>query len=78
MQLSRIFHTSVPLLIACLLTPVGVHADTDFNSLVVFGDSLSDPGNKFALTGLSNVPPYDLLDPFVVPNGPYARGGHHH
>ena len=78
MRLPRILNTSVPLLIACLLTPVGIHAGTDFNSLVVFGDSLSDPGNKFALTGLSNVPPYDLLDPFVVPNGPYARGGHHH
>lgn len=78
MQLSRILHTSVPLVITCLLTPVGVHADTEFNSLIVFGDSLSDPGNKFALTGLSNVPPYDLLDPFVVPNGPYARGGQHH
>lgn len=78
MSLSRVFHTSVPLLISCLLAPAGVHADADFDTFIVFGDSLSDPGNKFAVTGLSNVPPYDLLDDFFVPNGPYARGGHHH
>jgi outer membrane lipase/esterase len=46
--------------------------------LVVFGDSLSDPGNKFDETGLSNTPPYDLLDEFVIPDGPYTRGGLHH
>lgn len=78
MLLSRMFPASVPLLITCLLAPASVYADTDFDRLIVFGDSLSDPGNKFSLTGLSNVPPYDLLDPFVVPNGPYARGGQHH
>ena len=78
MSLFRVFYTSVPLLITCLLAAGSVHAETDFDTLIVFGDSLSDPGNKFAYTGLSNVPPYDLLDDFVVPNGPYARGGHHH
>jgi phospholipase/lecithinase/hemolysin len=78
MRLSRVFHVSISLLITCLLVSAGVHADTDFDTLIVFGDSLSDPGNKFAVTGLSNEPPYDLLDVFVVPNGPYARGGHHH
>ena len=41
------------------------------------GDSLSDPGNAFALTGEQSVPPYDTLDPFLVPSAPYARGGHH-
>lgn len=43
--------------------------------LVIFGDSLSDTGNKFFDTGLLNRPPYDQLDAFLVPDGPYARGG---
>ncbi|MGB5541214.1 MAG: SGNH/GDSL hydrolase family protein [Gammaproteobacteria bacterium] len=53
-------------------------AGLDYDGLVIFGDSLSDPGNKYVVTGLSNTPPYDLLDPFLVPDGPYSRGGHHH
>jgi len=65
-------------------------AQLTFNSVVVFGDSLSDPGNAFALithpiAGLThtayvnqNTPPYDVLDAeFFVPSSPYARGGHH-
>ncbi len=39
---------------------------------VVFGDSLSDPGNAFVLTGDIAVPPFSL-----IPNAPYARGGLH-
>lgn len=50
-------------------------AEFAFDGLVVFGDSLSDSGNKYVVTGLSNTPPYDLLDPFLVPDGPYTRGG---
>ena len=53
-------------------------ADFAYDGLVVFGDSLSDAGNKYVVTGLSNTPPYDLLDPFLVPDGPYTRGGLHH
>jgi outer membrane lipase/esterase len=53
-------------------------ADFAYDGLVVFGDSLSDSGNKYVVTGLSNTPPYDLLDPFLVPDGPYTRGGLHH
>jgi phospholipase/lecithinase/hemolysin len=48
-----------------------------FSRIVVFGASLSDPGNAFALRGGSNTPPDYLLDPFLVPGAPYARGGHH-
>lgn len=40
--------------------------------VVVFGDSLSDPGNVFALTGAVSHSPYA-----VIPNAPYAIGGHH-
>jgi outer membrane lipase/esterase len=44
---------------------------------VVFGDSLSDPGNSFALGNTLSTPPYDTLDPFLIPVSPYAKGGHH-
>jgi len=41
-------------------------------SIVVFGDSLSDTGNVFAVTGQLNSPPYDQLDTFRIPDYPYA------
>src|SRR5262245_32758782 len=40
---------------------------------VVFGDSLSDPGNAFILIRDVEVPPFDS----IIPNAPYARGGLH-
>jgi len=40
--------------------------------VTVFGDSLSDPGNVFALTGTVSKAPYA-----VIPSAPYAIGGHH-
>jgi outer membrane lipase/esterase len=40
---------------------------------VVFGDSLSDPGNAFILTRDLEIPPFDS----IIPNAPYARGGFH-
>jgi outer membrane lipase/esterase len=64
-------------------------AQLNFNSIVVFGTSVSDPGNAYALlahpiAGLNldssvsqNTPPYDTLDESLVPSAPYARGGHH-
>jgi phospholipase/lecithinase/hemolysin len=52
-------------------------AQTPFNRIVVFGTSLSDPGNAFALTGGTNVAPDYLVNPFLVPSAPYARGGQH-
>lgn len=60
--------------------------------VVAFGTSLSDPGNAFTLLsnpssfGFSetcnlgtpaNTPPYDSLDDFLIPDGSYAKGGHH-
>jgi phospholipase/lecithinase/hemolysin len=49
-----------------------LHAQPVYSELVIFGDSLSDPGNAFVLTGEASIPPYDL-----IPDAPYARGGHH-
>lgn len=40
--------------------------------VVGFGDSLSDPGNFFALTGQQSLAPYA-----PVPSAPYAIGGQH-
>lgn len=60
--------------------------------VVTFGTSLSDSGNAFTLLsdpssfGFSetcnlgipaNTPPYDSLDDFFIPDGSYAKGGHH-
>lgn len=59
-----------------LFTPNWAQAIT-FDSIVVFGGSVSDSGNAFALTGISNRPPYDGLDFFLIPNGPYSKGGNH-
>ena len=44
----------------------------DLHRLVVFGDSLSDPGNAFVLTLDVSIPPFEL-----IPSAPYARGGLH-
>ncbi|MGE5303948.1 MAG: SGNH/GDSL hydrolase family protein [Alphaproteobacteria bacterium] len=59
-----------------LLAPTLLKAMT-FDSIVVFGGSVSDSGNFFALFGIANEPPYDELDMLLVPTGPYAVGGHH-
>lgn len=60
--------------------------------VVVFGSSLNDTGNAFVLLSdpdafgfgdcdllgtPSNVPPYDKLDDLLIPDGGYAKGGHH-
>jgi outer membrane lipase/esterase len=65
------------LLILATLFPVYLHAGT-YSAVVAFGDSLTDTGNKYVATGLANTPPYDLLDAYRVPDGPYTRGGLHH
>ncbi len=44
----------------------------EYSGLYVFGDSLSDPGNAYALQGTFSVPPYD-----PIPSAPYEIGGFH-
>jgi phospholipase/lecithinase/hemolysin len=73
--------TTTSLAMATMLAAVPlsapVAAQAPFSGIVVFGTSLSDPGNAFALRGGTNTPPNYLLDPLLVPSAPYARGGHH-
>ena len=62
------------------VTAGGLHRP--FDGIVVFGDSLSDPGNAFALTGQHLTPPaYGMDTPeellTLVPSAPYAKGGNH-
>ncbi len=49
-----------------------VLAQSDHDRVFIFGDSLSDSGNIYALTGETSKAPY-----LVVPSFPYAQGGHH-
>jgi len=56
---------------------VTVSAQSRFSGIVVFGTSLSDPGNAFTLLGEQSTPPDFTLNPLLVPSAPYARGGHH-
>jgi phospholipase/lecithinase/hemolysin len=67
----------VAILLATAGIPVHTTARAPFDRIVVFGTSLSDSGNAFALRGGTNTPPDYLLDPLLVPSAPYARGGHH-
>ncbi len=76
-----------------LCLPGVAGAQMTFNSIVVFGTSLSDPGNAYALLtrpiaslpylcSLSNVtqslPPYQsVVVESLYPCAPYAIGGHH-
>ena len=57
--------------------PTGMRARLGLSQMVVFGTSLSDAGNAFALAGGTNTPPDFSNDLLLVPYEPYARGGHH-
>jgi phospholipase/lecithinase/hemolysin len=63
------------ILLVVLLEPSAAGAGTAdaYDRIVTAGDSLVDPGNAFVLLGISEVPPFAAL----VPDAPYARGGHH-
>lgn len=65
------------LVLIALLTPSMAAAQMEFNRIIVFGTSLSDPGNRFALEGGVTTPPYDFLLTDAVPTAAYAVGGHH-
>lgn len=69
--------TLAGLLGCALAAPVWAQDNAPFDRIVVFGTSLSDPGNAFALRGGTDTPPDYSVDPFLVPDRPYAKGGHH-
>ena len=67
-------------LVGCLvvlLAAPGWAAAQSPDGIVVFGTSLSDPGNAFAINGEAGTPPDFTLNPFLIPSAPYAKGGHH-
>lgn len=69
--------TLVICLASLLATPIAASAQSRYSGVVVFGTSLSDSGNAFALTGEQSTPPDFGLDPLLIPSAPYAIGGHH-
>ncbi len=56
-----------------LLTAAWCQA-ASYSEAIVFGDSLSDSGNYFAIFGEVSKKPYETEN---VPSAPYAIGGHH-
>ena len=64
-------------LLASILVSASAEAQSRFSGIVVFGTSLSDPGNAFVLVGDAATPPDFMLNPLLVPSAPYAKGGHH-
>jgi phospholipase/lecithinase/hemolysin len=48
-----------------------------YDAIVVFGASLSDSGNGFTLLRSNSTPPDYGANALLIPNAPYARGGHH-
>ena len=76
-RISFIRWTAISCAALILAAPAWAEAQSRFSGIVVFGTSLSDPGNAFALVGDSSTPPDFMLNPFLIPSAPYARGGHH-
>src|SRR5258708_30403239 len=68
--LQGIVRMGLLVLLASQASPAAAGAPQRF---VVFGDSLSDPGNAFVLVRDVEVPPFDNL----IPDAPYARGALH-
>jgi len=63
--------------LAAAVATVPTAAQGSFGRIVVFGTSLSDPGNAFALRGGASTAPDYQLDMLLVPGEPYAVGGLH-
>src|SRR4029453_11964497 len=75
LRTTALFVAAAALAVASVSVSAGAQAP--FERIVIFGTSLSDSGNAFALRGgTSTAPDYDL-DRLLVPSAPYARGGLH-
>jgi phospholipase/lecithinase/hemolysin len=64
-------------MLALLAAPMTAAGQSSFSGIVVFGTSLSDPGNAFALNGEAGTPHDFMMNPLLIPSAPYAKGGHH-
>jgi phospholipase/lecithinase/hemolysin len=71
-QPSRRISRIVLAVAVCLVLVSTASAAETFDRMVIFGDSLSDPGNHFVAFGITSQPPYAPL-----PDFPYGIGGHH-
>lgn len=60
-----------------LALPAPAIGQTIPSQIIVFGDSLSDTGNGFEFVRTSSTPPDYGMTQLLIPNAPYARGGHH-
>jgi phospholipase/lecithinase/hemolysin len=62
-----------------VLAPTRLALGTEREEFVVFGDSLSDPGNAFVVLRRLGTPPFVTVPPFLslIPDAPYARGALH-
>ena len=71
---------TLAVLAAVLVVPIptlSAREPAPYSGFVVFGTSLSDSGNAFALRGGTSTPPDYDVNPLLIPNVPYMRGGHH-
>ena len=76
-QAARKLVGSIALTLALGL-PLGTLAETTDakENFVIFGDSLSDTGNRFYDTGSMNTPPYEFVaSENLIPSLAYAIGG---
>jgi phospholipase/lecithinase/hemolysin len=76
-QAARKLVGSIAVILALGL-PLGTLADTTNakDDFVIFGDSLSDTGNRFFDTGSMNTPPYEFVaSENLIPSLAYAIGG---
>src|SRR5689334_823130 len=67
----------VACIVALFVAPAMATAQSPVSEIVVFGTSLSDPGNAFALNGAAATPHDFAMNPLLIPTAPYAKGGHH-
>ena len=63
---------TVSLIVVTIALALGPVPGRAFERVVVFGDSLSDPGNHFIAFGTTSHQPF-----LPVPDGSYTIGGHH-
>jgi outer membrane lipase/esterase len=75
--LHRSFHVGWLLLVCVAFVTATPDAQGPPQQVVVFGDSLSDPGNGFLFVGSNSTPPDYGMTALLVPSAPYAVGGHH-